>query len=139
MRKKFKPAVTARNAMVEDPSQSKKVQSAAVKRKVQEEDDKERLSQLRNLEKQGQIMSMDGDEVEALANTIQSLPSKLMRFTLNAAIDTLPHNANLHLWGKNETDACPLCGERQTLDQAQNREEQTQESKEAWPRSSTNQ
>ena len=38
-----------------------------------------------------------------------------MRFVLNAAVDTLAHNANLHLWGKKETDACPLCGERQTL------------------------
>ena len=37
-----------------------------VKRKFQEEDDTERLSQLRKLEKQGQmITSVDGDEVEA--------------------------------------------------------------------------
>ena len=34
---------------------------------------------------------------------------------LNAVVDTLPHNANLRLWGKKETAACPLCGERQTL------------------------
>ena len=30
-------------------------------------------------------------------------------------MDTLPHNANLHIWGKKESDVCPLCGERQTL------------------------
>ena len=116
MRKKFKPAVTVRNVMVEDPSRSRKALSAAAKRKVQEEDDTERLAQLRKLEKQGQMVtSVDGDEAKAWANTIQSLPSQLMRFTLNAAMDTLPHNANLHLWGKKESDVCPLCGERQTL------------------------
>ena len=43
-----------------------------------------------------------------------------MRFVLNAAVDTLPHSANLHLWGKKATDACPLCGERQTLIHALN-------------------
>ena len=48
---------------------------AAVKRKVQEEDDAERLAQLRKLEKQGQMVtSVDGDEAKAWANTIQSLP-----------------------------------------------------------------
>ena len=98
MRKKFKPAVTVRNVMVEDPSRSRKALSAAAKRMVQEEDDTERLAQLRKLEKQGQMVtSVDGDEAKAWANTIQSLPSQLMRFTLNAAMDTLSHNANLHL------------------------------------------
>ena len=61
------------------------------------------------------IASVDGNEIEGWANTIQSLQSQQMRFVLNAAEDTLPHNANLHLWGKKETAACPLCGERQTL------------------------
>ena len=49
------------------------------------------------------------------AKTIQALPQQQMKFALNAALDTLPHNANLHLWKKKESDACPLCGERQTL------------------------
>ena len=46
MRKKFKPAVIVHNVMEEDPSRSRKTLSAAVKRKVQEEDDTERLAQL---------------------------------------------------------------------------------------------
>lgn len=74
-----------------------------MRRKVQEEDDAERLSKLRKLEKQGHMVSsVDRDEVEAWGNTIQSLPSQLMRFTLHAAMDALPRNANLHLWGKTE-------------------------------------
>ena len=61
------------------------------------------------------IASVEGNEIEIWANTIQFLPPQQIRFVLNAAVDTLAHNANLHLWGKKETDACPLCGERQTL------------------------
>ena len=38
-----------------------------------------------------------------------------MKFALNAAHDTLPHNANLQLWKKKDNAACPLCGERQRL------------------------
>ena len=38
-----------------------------------------------------------------------------VKFALNSAVDTLPHNANLALWKKRMNDACTLCGERQTL------------------------
>ena len=46
----------------------------------------------------------------------QSLPSAQMKFALNSATDTLPHNANLALWRKNDhlSAACKLCGEQQT-------------------------
>lgn len=51
------------------------------------------------------------------AKTTQSLPSAQMKFALNAASDTLPHNVNLALWRKEDqlSAACKLCGERQTL------------------------
>ena len=37
------------------------------------------------------------------------------KFALNAALDTLPHNANLHLWKQRSNYNCTLCGERQLL------------------------
>ena len=37
-----------------------------------------------------------------------------MKFALNAASDTLPHNANLAQW-RGHSNACKLCGARQTL------------------------
>ena len=43
------------------------------------------------------------------AEAVQSLPDEPFKFILNAAHDTLPHNANLHLWGKKVSDTCPLC------------------------------
>ena len=38
-----------------------------------------------------------------------------MKFALNAAVDVLPHNANLHLWKKRGDSSCPLCHENQSL------------------------
>ena len=49
------------------------------------------------------------------SKAVQTLPAEQMKFALNAAVDELPHNANLHLWKKKTSDSCPLCGERQTL------------------------
>ena len=45
------------------------------------------------------------------------LPPELLKFSLNAAQDTLPHNANLAMWRRKEglSSTCKLCGERQTL------------------------
>ena len=38
-----------------------------------------------------------------------------MKFALNAAVDVLPHNANLHLWKKRNDPSCLLCQENQSL------------------------
>ena len=50
-------------------------------------------------------------------NAVQALSSPHLKFSLNAAQGTLPHNANLALWRKNDqvSDACRLCHQRQTL------------------------
>ena len=48
---------------------------------------------------------------------VLQLPPEVLRFSLNVAQDTLPHNTNLAMWRRNEglPDACELCGMRQTL------------------------
>ena len=59
----------------------------------------------------GQMMrTASPDDACLWSKVVQSLPAEQM----NAAVDTLPHNANLHLW-KKKSDCCPLCRERQTL------------------------
>ena len=46
----------------------------------------------------------------------QGLPPEVMKFTINASINTLPTNASLHLWGKKDSDICRLCQQsRQSL------------------------
>ena len=38
-----------------------------------------------------------------------------MKFALNAALDVLPHNNNLHRWKKRQDRSCPLCSSNQSL------------------------
>ena len=49
------------------------------------------------------------------AQALMELSDEHRKFAINSAVDTLPHNANLHLWRKRNDDVCPLCGDRQTL------------------------
>ena len=50
------------------------------------------------------------------AAAISKLESESMKFDLNAATDTSPHNNNLVRWyGGLHSGACKLCGGNQTL------------------------
>jgi len=77
-----------------------------------------RLEHSLSLGTQGKFFHhVDSNATAVWAKTTQSLPSAQMKFALNAANDTLPHNANLALWRKSDhlSVACKLCGEQQTL------------------------
>ena len=57
-----------------------------------------------------------GCGAELWARAVQCLPPEPMKFALNASLDTLPTNANLHTWGKKSSDVCALCSQhRQSL------------------------
>ena len=58
---------------------------------------------------------MDQECAKVWASVVKALPEEQMKFALNAALDTLPHNANLHLWQKKSSSACHLCGNNQSL------------------------
>ena len=49
------------------------------------------------------------------SSVILTLSENTFKLSLNAITDTLPHNSNLHLWGKVPSPACKLCSEKQTL------------------------
>ena len=90
---KFKPAVVVRDVMCEDPGQGRKTLKLRAKRKVTQEDNAARLDHLTSLEKQGQmIKGTTANPATIWAKTIQALPQQQMKFALNAALDTLPHN-----------------------------------------------
>ena len=58
---------------------------------------------------------MDQECARVWSAVVKALPEEQMKFSLNAALDVLPHNHNLHLWKKKLSPACTLCGENQTL------------------------
>ena len=48
------------------------------------------------------IREVTPDGAYIWSKAVQTLPAEQMKFVLNAAVDMLPHNANLHLWKKNQ-------------------------------------
>ncbi len=109
-RKKFYPATVTRDTLQLDPSMSRKALKKAAKVSVTKADDAARLRELQNLPQQDHLIrSAPPDSPAIWAEAIQGLPDALFKFALNAAHDTLPHNANLFLWKKRDNDVCPLC------------------------------
>ena len=115
-RLRFKPSVVVREVMEGNPDFTRKSLSNGAKLLVEEETYEGKRSHLLSLEREGQMFrSASPDAAELWGSTLLQLPDDPRKFALNSALDTLPHNANLHLWGRRRSDNCPLCEERQTL------------------------
>ena len=123
-RPKFRASLEARDVMMNDPNFSRKSVAAATKVLVTEDGEDKCLSSLQHLEKQGHMSRCLFPEGATLwAKALERADDDHLRFALNSAVDTLPHNANLFLWRirsddswrKCSDDSCPLCGARQTL------------------------
>ena len=113
----FCPALEVREALQEDPGANKRQLTARINRKLREETDHGLRENIRRLSVQGALV---GDEAsladEAWATAVSTVPNRVMKFSLNAVCDTLPHRSNLKKWGRLLSDTCPLCKEgRQTL------------------------
>ena len=109
---KFKPAVVVQS-VIEAPAGPfcpRKDLLTVVKGCVQKSDEHDRFSSLKSLPKQGQMLSLATPDASFIwSAAVQSRPQSVFKFALNACLDTLPHNANLHLWKKLSSALCPLC------------------------------
>ena len=75
-----------------------------------------RLDHTRSLPRQGQLRrDTPVAAAEIWATAVGTVSSMTMKFILNAATDTLPHNSNLSLWGRSVSKNCKLCGRHQAL------------------------
>ena len=109
VQKKFKPAEVARDAMKIKPGVTSKTIVKTAKVLVRDEANTDLLEKLHSQERQGQMSRCTSSEGAPIwAKVVQSLPEEQMKFALNAAVDVLPHNANLHLWKKRKDPSCPL-------------------------------
>ena len=116
MRQSFKPYQQVVEVLREDPGASRKVIVACAKSAVVQADMQVHLEQCSRRVVQGQtVRQFQNRAAELWACVVTSLPESTMRFPLNSVTDTLPHNANLHLWGKQPSPVCRVCPERQTL------------------------
>ena len=115
-RRKFRPAVEAREALKIDPGGSRKALTKSAKALVSEEVNTSRLDNLQSLERQGQLSRCTSPSCAPIwSRAVLALPEDQLKFAINAAVDVLPHNANLYLWRKRKDRSCPLCHENQTL------------------------
>ena len=116
VRKKFRPAIQAREALANSHGGTRKSLVRVAKGLVSEEVNSTLLDGLQGLERQGQLSRCTSPECAPIwSRAVLALPQELMKFALNAALDVLPHNANLHLWKKRHDPSCPLCCNNQTL------------------------
>ena len=115
-RSKFSPRVVVRELMVANPDFTRKSLSKGAKVLVEEESLEEQHDRLLSQEKEGQMLRCASSDAASLwGKALTRLSDEAKKFAVNGAVDTLPHNANLHLWKRRGDDKCPLCGERQTL------------------------
>ena len=98
-RAKFKPMPIVQEVMVADPGASKKTLMRRAKEAVKSAEIGECLEHSRSLPRQGELHRlMERDAATLWSETVQKLPPEAIKFALNAAQDTLPHNANLAIW-----------------------------------------
>ena len=97
-RPKFRASKEVREAMSLDPDLSGKRLAKVTKQMIRKEADNQKLLNVHRLEKQGNLSRCsptDGAKVSAKA--LEAVHDEHLKFPLNSAVDTLPHNANLHL------------------------------------------
>ena len=98
---KFRPAILVNDVRSQSPDKSRQQLGAVVKSLVAMEEAEERLEQLHSLPVQGRMARhLEGHAAELWVQVAQGLPSDAMKFALNASMETLATNHNLHVWGK---------------------------------------
>ena len=113
-----RPMLEVRDIWQTDPGANRKSLLKRAKAQVTECDSERRLEHARGLQHQGQLLRATDDKTANIwSSAVLQLPPEVLSFSMNAAQDTLPHNANLSRWRRNNglSDACKLCGMRQTL------------------------
>ena len=55
------------------------------------------------------VRAWNENSPELWVRVVQGLPPEPLKFALNASLNIIPTNANLHTWGKKSSDMCPLC------------------------------
>ena len=112
------PMLEVREIRQTDPGASRKSLLKKAKAHVATCDKERRLEHARSLQHQGQLLHATDQKAAGIwPSSVLQLPPEVMKVSMNAAQDTLPHNTNLAMWKRKEnlSDECMLCGVRQTL------------------------
>ena len=92
----LKPAALVDEIISAAPTQSRWALSGTVKTLLAEEEADTRHQQLSGLPRQGEMSRLlEGNSPELWVKAVQVLPPEVMKFSVNASLDTLPTNSNL--------------------------------------------
>ena len=94
--RRFRPMHHSQEIMTTDPGASKRTLMMKAKMTLSLDDADSRADKIKALPKQGQLLR-EGSDIGAQiwASAVSTLSSEEMKFALNAATDSLPHNVNL--------------------------------------------
>ena len=110
IRQAFKPAVVVESVLEGNPSLSCKALVRVSRAVIASEEAEDLSASLSALPQQGRMMrEFGGKEAAMWATVVGKLPPEPLKFALNATVESLPTNANLHKWGKRPSASCPLC------------------------------
>ena len=80
------------------PGANKRTLVRRVKAYIMEKETAKRLERVKSRKHQGQLLHETEDEAARIwSSAVLQLPPQVLRFSMNVAHDTLPHNANLSL------------------------------------------
>ena len=101
IRQTFKPAVVVESVLKGNPSLSRKALVRVSRAVISSKEAEDLSASLSALPQQGRMMrEFGGKEAAMWATPVGKLPSETLKFVLNATVESLPPNANLHKWGK---------------------------------------
>ena len=93
-----RPMLEVREIWKQEPNVSSKSLLKRAKTQIAVDDADRRLEHARSLPHQGQLLrATESAEASKWSAAVLQLPPEVLRFSLNAAQDMLPHNANLAL------------------------------------------
>ena len=115
-RHKFRSSSATASILKDLAKVSSQKMKSHLKSHVQSADATRRLQYLKSCPIQGSLQRLPSFHGEVIwANVLSHLNDKVLSFAINAVQDVLSHNVNLHRWHKEDSKACPLCGQNQTL------------------------
>ena len=104
----FRPSEYAQAVLDQNRHLSRKALVKVTRALVAAKEDEALSTSLKDLPQQGRMnRQFEGNEATMWATCVAKLPPEPLRFVLNASVESLPTNANLHKWGKRSFSLLP--------------------------------
>ena len=99
------------------PPVTRNVLKRKIQRGIQERVDNFWKERIGRYAMQGDYLALMIDEGDSITwkSFLWDMPQGVLKFALNAGVNTLPSMDNLKRWGKRVSDRCPFCGNTGTL------------------------